>query len=333
VTCPAEKISVAMELVGAMLSSPEFPDRAVKRERDTMLDAMKTGLMKPETAAKDLMRKNLFRNHPFGIGRQEQMKTIASLQPADLRKFYQSVCLSAPKTVFGFSGDLTRKEAEKWTAYLIRACTWNDYVPADFPAPEFPVREVRETAVLPRQQAVIFTAMPGVRSGTEDADVLSLIRADSTSMASRLFRTVRNQQGLVYHAQFIFQPGFGFDGFMGYCGATSAGGCPALEKIFRDEIGRLARSALTRKEFENARRMLLFQLDNIRQSPEELLSALIAAEFTGRTWEFFWDSKERLQAMTWKEFRHRTEKLFSGKKTVTAVVLPDPIQENIQNED
>ncbi len=327
VTCPAEKLTVAMELVGAMLSRPEFPARAVDRERTAMLDAMKTGLMKPETVAKDIMRKKLFRNHPFGIGRQEQMKTIAALRPADLRKFYREVCLSAPKTVFGFSGDLTRKEAEKWTAFLIRSCTWNDFVPADFPAPEFPVREVRETAVLPRQQAVIFTAMPGVRSGTADADVLSLIRADSISMASRLFQTVRNQQGLVYHAQFSFQPGFGFDGFMGYCGATSAGGCPMLEKIFRDEIVRLAKSALTRKEFENARRMVLFQLDNVRQSPEELLSALIAAEFTGKSWEYFWNSKERLLALTWPEFSRRARKLFSGKKTVTAVVLPEQLQE------
>ena len=327
VTCPAEKLSVAMELVGAMLSRPEFPARAVDRERTAMLDAIKTGLMKPETVAKDIMRKNLFQNHPFGFSRLEKLKTIAALRPADLRKFYQSVCLSAPKTVFGFSGDLTRKEAEKWTAYLIRSCTWNDFVPAEFPAPEFPVREVRETAVLPRQQAVIYTAMPGVESGTADADVLGLIRADSTSMASRLFQTVRNQQGLVYHAQFSCQPGFGFEGFMGYCGATSAGGCPVLEKIFRDEIGRLAKSALTRKEFENARRMLLFQLDNIHQSPEELLSALVAAEFTGKTWKYFWNSKERLLALTWSEFSRRTRKLFSGKKTVTAVVLPEQIQE------
>ena len=76
--------------------------------------------------------------------------------------------------------------------------------------------------------------------------------------------------------------------------------------------------------------MLLFQLDNIHQSPEELLSALVAAEFTGKTWKYFWNSKERLLAMTWSEFSRRTRKLFSGKKTVTAVVLPEQIQENAQ---
>ena len=322
VTCPAEKLAVAMELLGAMLSRPEFPNQAVERERAVLLDAMKTSLMKPEAVAKDIVRKRLFRNHPFGISRSERMKTIARISPADLKKFYQSVCLSASKTVFGFSGDLTGKEAEKWTRFLIRSCRWNRYCPDNFPDPGFPTREIRETATLPREQAIVLTAWPGVKSGSPDADVLDLVRADANSMASKLFEAVRDQQGLVYHAQFSFQPGFGFDGFMGYGGATSAKGVSALEKIFRDEYRRMARSGLSAKEFENARRMLLFRLDNIRQSPEELLSSLVSAEFTGLSWKYFWNRPEQLRAMTRTEFNRRVKKLFTGKKAVTAIVLP-----------
>ena len=322
VACPAEKLAAAMDLIGAMLSQPEFSKQAVERERAALLDAMKTSLMKPEAVAKDLVRKSLFHKHPFGISRSERMKTIARISSSDLRKFYDSVCLSAPKTVFGFSGDLTGKEAEKWTRFLIRSCRWNQYRPKDFPDPEFPVREIRETAVLPREQAIVLTAWPGVRAGSPDADVLNLVRADANSMASKLFQAVRNQNGLVYHAQFSSQPGFGFAGFMGYGGATSAEGVPALEKIFRDEYSRLARSGLSAQEFENARRMLLFRLDEIRQSPEELLSSLISAEFTGISWEYFWNRSEQLRAMTRGDFNRRVKKMFTGKKAVTAIVLP-----------
>ena len=323
VTCPAEKLSTAMELIGAMLSRPAFPAQAVNRERTAMLDAVKTSLMKPEAVARDIVRKRLFRNHPFGIGHADRLKNLAGIRPADLRHFYTSICLSAPKTVFGFSGDLTAAEAEKWTRYLIRACKWNRYLPKEFPAPEFPDREIRQTAVLPRQQAIVLTAWPGVKSGTPDADVLNLVRADANSMASKLFQSVRNQQGLVYHAQFSCQPGFGFDGFMGYGGATSAEGVAPLEKIFREEAARLAGSGLSCKEFENARRMLLFQLDNIRQSPEELLSALVSAEFTGVSWKYFWNRQQQVQAMTRAAFNRRVKQLFAGKKAVTAVVLPE----------
>ena len=333
VTCPAEKLPVAMELVAAMMGKPEFPGQAVKRERDTMLSAMQTDLMKPSNAAKDLMRKNLFRKHPFGISRRKQLKTIGKIGPDELRKFYHSVCLSAPKTVFGFSGDLTCKEAEKWTAFLIGSCRWNRYKAQSFPDPDFPEREIRKTAVLPRQQAVVLTVFPGVRSGSPDADIMELIRSDASSMASKLFQTVRNQQGLVYYAHFVCQPGFGFDGFMGYCGATTAAGVPALEKIFRGEISRLAGSGLTRTEFENARRMLLFQLENMRQSPEELLSSLVSAEFTGAGWGYIWNRKKQLQDLTWTAFRNRVKELFTGKKTVTAVILPQAEQGNVENED
>ncbi|MBO4630803.1 MAG: insulinase family protein, partial [Lentisphaeria bacterium] len=184
----------------------------------------------------------------------------------------------------------------------------------------------RKIALLPRQQAVVFTAVPGVQSGSPDTDVLNLIRTDAASMASKLFQSVRNQNGLVYYAHFTSQSGFGFDGFMGYCGATTADGAPELEKIFREEMRRLAQHGLTETEFENARRMLLFQLENLRQSPEELLSALTSAEFTGSGWRYVWDRKTLLEKMTRTAFNRRVKKLFTGKNTVTSVVLPKPDQ-------
>lgn len=324
VTCPSEKTSAAVEMICAMLGEPEFPETAVKRERENLLSSMKTGLMKPETAAKELMRKNLFGKHPFGITRRERLKTIARLKGEDLRNFFFEKCLSAPGTVFGFSGDLTCGEAKKWTETIIGACRWNRYEAPEYPQTEFPDAERRETAYLPRQQAVVLTALPGVKRGTEDADILNLVRVDASSMASKLFQEVRNRQGLVYYAHFSSQPGFGFDGCMGYCGATSPEGTAELEKIFRAEIRRLAGTGLSKREFENARRTLLFQLGNLMQTPEELLAALTAAEFTGFGWEYIWNRKTLLEGMTHKDFTSRVKKLFSGKKPVTALILPEP---------
>ena len=322
VTCPKEQLPTAVELFCAMLESPSFPEDAVKRERENLISTIKTALMKPETAARDLIRGKLFGRHPFGISGASQLKAIAGIQAEDLKNFYRNICLSAPGTVVGFSGDLTLAEADQWTGKIIRACRWNRYCPPLFPEPDFPVREMRKTTALPRQQAVVFTALPGAASGTPDADVLSLIRQDASSMASKLFQTVRNQNGLVYYAHFTGQPGFHFKGYMGYCGATTAAGVPELEKIFQEEIARLGRKGLSAEEFENARKMLLFQLENLRQSPEELLSALASAEFTGSGWEYIWNRKEKIQNLTLREFNRRVKELFTGKKAVTAVVLP-----------
>ena len=162
VNAPSEKMPLAAALVSAMLSEPLFPDEAVDRERENLLDEMKTSLLKPETVVRELVRKNLFGKHPNGFGRKDQLRTIASLRADDLRNFYHKVCLSAPKTVIAFSGDISWKDAEKWSRMIIESCRWSRYCPPDLPEPEFPKRDSRETISLPREQACVFTALRGV---------------------------------------------------------------------------------------------------------------------------------------------------------------------------
>ena len=331
--CPSEKLPQAVELIAAMMKDPLFPADAVKREQENLCSSIRTSMMKPASAAKDMALHQLFGSHPFGRGRRDLLKTIGRFKADDLREFYRTICLSAPRAVFGFSGDISRSQAEKLTAQIIEACRWNNYCPAPFPAPVFPGKETRKTASLPRRQAVVFTALPGVRTDSPDADVLNLVRLHSDSMASRLFQTVRNQNGLVYYASFLCQCGFGFDGYMGYCGATTAAGCAKLEKIFRQEIGHLARSGMTAEEFENARKMMKFQLESIRQSPEELLSALTSSEFIGSGWECCWNRQERLAGLTLEEFNRRVRKLFTGGKPAVAVVLPEQPEDGTDEED
>ena len=326
VTCPAEKLPKAVELICTMLQAPLFPEQAVKRECEILLNTLKTNRMKPESAARDLALHQLFGSHPFGVGSDTLLKTLARIQPENLRDFYRNVCLSAPKAVLGFSGDMSLKDAEKYARKIIRSCSWNHYLPQPFPLPDFPVREKRKTRLLPRQQAVVLTALSGVRSGSPEENIFHLVRVDASSMASRLFQTVRNQNGLVYYAHFTGRAGFGFNGFMGYCGATTAAGIPKLEKIFRQEIHRLIQTGMTSEEFENARKMLLFQLENLQQSPEELLSALVSAEFTGSGWKSIWNRKTALLELTRAAFNRKVKELFAGKKLVTAIVLPRQTQ-------
>ena len=319
---PAEKMLVAVDLLSAMLSDPLFPEEAVERERENLLDEIRTSLMKPETAVKELVRKRLFGKHPSGVGREELLHTIAAVKAEDLRRFFHDICLSSPKTVIAFSGDLSWKNAEKWARKIIDSCRWNKYCPSAVSEPVFPERNCRETVSLPREQACVFTALRGVRSGTPDLEMMNLVRLDASSMASRLFDTLRNQNGLVYYAHFSLTPGYGCSGYMGFCGATKTEGIPVLEKIFKNEIRRLARHGLTRQEFENARKMMIFNLRELHQTPDTMLQLLSYTVFAGLGWEYIWNREANLLKMKYETVNRRIKELFSGAALVTAVSLP-----------
>ena len=164
--------------------------------------------------------------------------------------------------------------------------------------------------------------MRGVRSGTPDLEVLNLVRMDASSMASRLFNILRNQNGLVYDAHFSLTPGAGCSGYMGFCGATKTEGIPVLEKIFKTEIRHLARHGLSRAEFENARKMMTFHLRELHQTPDTMLQLLSYAVFTGLGWEYIWNREARLNKLKYESVNRRIKELFSVPALVTAVTLP-----------
>ena len=321
--CPAEKLPLAVDLLCSILHAPVFTPEAVDRERDNLFSVIKSSRVNPSSVARELYKHAMFGGHPFGIRKSDLMKNLKRIGPDDLLGYFRSVCLSAPETVFGFHGDLTPGEAEKWTRKLIRACRWDGRKPDPCPAPVYPEKEIRLTEYLDRQQAVVATMLRGANQYDPDQCALRLVLSSTDSLSSRLNHKVREQQGLVYHANFSSRPGCGFDGCMGFFGATSEAGAPMLEKIFRDEIRHLARYGLSEEEFETARRSQLFQLEECRQEPALLLKSMLNAIASGVGWEYIWRYSDRLKKMTREETNRRLRRLFRDNPVVTAVVLPE----------
>ena len=335
VNCPKKELDFAVDMLCAMLSSPSFEKEAVERERTSLLEEYKSKLVTPMSAAEDLMRKTLFEGHPYGTGNETQMKSVAAIPREKLMEFYRKVCLTPDKTVFGFAGDLSPEEADRFTGKLSAACHWTKNKLETPPPPCFPGREIRVGTRLPREQAILFLAMPGVSITSPESEILDILKADASSMASKLFKTVRNENGLVYYTGFSHTPGIGFDGVMAYYGGTRADAVPKLEKLLRDEIRRLVSEGMTGEEFENAKRMILFHMDNLMQSPGHILSALTASEFTGAGCMSFWNKRLKLNRLKHAGVNRTLKRLLDSKTCVVVSVLPEedsknklPVQQN-----
>lgn len=321
-SCPRKELEFTIGMLRAMLASPAFGTEAVERERTSLLEECKSKLVTPMSVADDHIRRTLFEGHPYGTGTQSVMESLAVLPREKLEDFYRNVCMTPDKAVFGFAGDLSQKEAEKFAEKLSSACRWKKNNLKTPPPPRFPTGELRVEARLPREQAILFLSMPGVEIASPESDILDILKSEASSMASRLFRTVRNENGLVYYTGFTHTPGVGFRGAMGYYGGTRADAVPRLERLLRDEVSRIVAEGLTEEEFENARRMLLFQLDNLRQSPGLLLGALTASEFTGAGCMAFWNRRTTLERLTRDDANRSLKRLLSSKTCVIVSVLP-----------
>ena len=320
---PKENLAEGVKLLRAMLAAPAFTEVAMKREKISIIEDLKGEQLNPMSVAKIAMCEAMFKKHPAGIGFKETLRDIPGIKQKDLRDFYRNVCMTPSLTVFGFAGDLTLKEADSITAELIKACRWNKNTLAPLPLTTFPVKPRRITCKLPRQQAVLLITLPGTDINAKETQYLNLLAAYTSSMGSRLFQTVRNENGLVYYTNFTHTPGFGFHGVLGYYGATSEKGMKKLEQLILNEMNRIEKEGLTGEELECAKRLTLFRHNSAMQNPGEILSALTAAEFTGCGWLSFWNRTAEIRKIKLKEINTALQKLFANHNSVTVSVLPE----------
>lgn len=320
---PKEHLELICSLLSDLLATPRFEEEIVQRECANLVEEIKSRCMDPRSCAVSSFREAFFGEHPFGVSPETLLKEIVTLKGKDLKRFYSEVSLDPARCVISFAGDLSEKEALSAAEKVLGKCKWKGKHLQSYPAPQYLKKNSRVEKTLPREQAVVMTGMRGVDLRSSDSLILDLIRMDASSMAGRLFQSVRNDNSLVYYAHFTQICGYGFDGGMGYIGATSPEGVPVLEKIFDEEIRRMAEEGLSGKAFGNAKRNLLFQMDSLAQAPGDFLSVAATYEFVAGSREIFLKQRSALEKLTLADFNAAVERLFSGKKRLTCVILPE----------
>ncbi|MBO5724135.1 MAG: insulinase family protein [Lentisphaeria bacterium] len=320
---PEEHLDLICSLLSDLLATPRFEEKIVQRECANLVEEIKSRSMDPRSCAVSSFREAFFGDHPFGVNPETLLKEIVTLKGKDLKRFYREVSLDPARCVIAIAGDLSGEEARDAARKILGKCPWKGKHPGTYPEPSYPEKETRVEKTLPREQAVVMTGMRGVDLRSSDSLILDLIRMDASSMAGRLFQAVRNDNSLVYYAHFTQICGYGFDGGMGYMGATSPEGVAILEKIFDKEIRTMIKEGLSEKAFINAKRNLLFQMDSLAQAPGDYLGVAATYEFVADSREIFLKQREALEKLTLEEFNGRVKKLFSGKKRLTCIVLPE----------
>lgn len=197
----------SLDILGRMLTQPEFPAPVLEREKVRLIAALKEADTKPDTIASRTFSRMVFPTHPYGLRGPGEVETIAKLQRDDLLGFYRRY-YTAERAVVAVMGDVTRDEAaaiaENLTAGLPSA---GGETPAIPPVPELTKPDVR-WITHPATQSHIYIGAPGIRR--EDPDYFALFVGNHIlgggGFVSRITDEVRQKRGLAYSAYSYFSP-------------------------------------------------------------------------------------------------------------------------------
>ncbi|MBK7424378.1 MAG: insulinase family protein [Propionivibrio sp.] len=199
----ADKRTPSLEVLRAVLTTPQFPPEVFERERARTVVALKEALTRPEAIASKAFWAAMYPQHPYG--RQAAPESVNSLQRADLMDFYRKH-YTAQRASVSIVGDLSRAQAEALAQQLTAGLPAGSPVAA-LGVPQLPAA-VEQRIAHPAAQAHVLLGLPALKRG--DPDFFALVVGNYSlgggGFVSRLMKEVREKRGYAYSVHSYFHP-------------------------------------------------------------------------------------------------------------------------------
>ncbi len=199
-------LNPALKNLKNILTKPDFPTAAFKRELGRMRISLKARRQSPSSVGAEAFMKNLYGNHPYASPTGGTEKSLDALRLADLKAYYKKYYV-ARNAVVAIVGKLTRQQAEQISSELFAGLAAGKRAP---PLPEVKLLTESKTIRIdfPSRQSHILMGQLGIKRG--DKDYFTLYVANhpfgGSGFASRLMDEVREKRGLAYSVHSYFSP-------------------------------------------------------------------------------------------------------------------------------
>jgi predicted Zn-dependent peptidase len=258
-----------LALLHEVVTEPRLADEEVERERQVLLAQIRGLEDQPSQVASRILARGLFGPRGYGLPPSGEEGTVARILRADLvARFAEAY--AADRLVLAVSGAVAADEVLAEVARLFDGPAAGAPLAAAPAPPDRPVR-LRQRETSPTQQAHVmlgYLAPPVTAADHVALKVLNGVLGGG--MSSRLFRTLRDEEGLAYSVGSVYPTRRGAGRMVLHIG-TAPENVEAAEAGLRREVARLDGEPVPEDELARTRAYLSgsFVLDrrtNGRQS-------------------------------------------------------------------
>ena len=105
----ADDFSDAFAAMMDVAVNPIFPAESTERERESQIAAIRAEKAQPQLVARNLLRAEIYGDHPYGLNPLGREETVLQIRQDDLVDRHRA-CFIWPSAVFGFCGDFDSEQ-------------------------------------------------------------------------------------------------------------------------------------------------------------------------------------------------------------------------------
>lgn len=248
-----------MELLNEVVNNAIFEDYEIEKVKSDKLSAIKTNKDVPIKQAIEEYRDMIYKNTPYSISSKVLEKNIQNIKKSDIIEYYNKI-FNPKNIVISINGnidkDKTIQDLNKIFEPKADSQTF-DYKIYDSKIPRITTPRTN-TIKMPTETAWILLGWQtdGVLSEKDYATLQVIDSILGTGMSSRLFKELREQEGLAYQLGTGYSPNVLRGSFMMYIGTNPATLEKSKQGLF-SEIEKLKTEYVGDKELKDAKEKLI----------------------------------------------------------------------------
>lgn len=202
----SKALAQALTTFESILNRPSFTGKAIDRERQQLITAIKQGHQSPNTVANELFFEKLYGNHPYAHPVLGTEKTLADIDGKQIKQFYKQYFVGANATM-SIVGAINKQQAKSIAEQLTHAMA-KGKKPAPLVKAKSQQTYQTQRVDFPSNQTAVRIGQLGITHHDNNYFPLKVgnyILGGGT-LVSRLSNEIREKRGLSYGISSMYLP-------------------------------------------------------------------------------------------------------------------------------
>lgn len=308
-----------LELLNEVINNATLDDYEIEKSRTDKLNAIKKSKDIPLNIAIDNYKNYIFENTPYSISNSKLEKTLPQIQFDDVRNYYQKAFYPA-NVIISINGNIDKETTINEFTKIFDNKKGEKFDYSKYSIPSLKEGKKISTSIKDLKTDWIFMGWQtsGVLNKKEYATLEVIDSLLGTGMSSRLFKNLRDKDGLAYQLGSQYAPNILRGAFIVYIGTNPQNLDYATEKL-KQEVFRLKTEFVGSKELQEAKDKLLGNYIISQETNLDKATTLGWFETSGRGYEFDEEYTKLINNVTESDIIEVANKYFNNNYVLSIV--------------